>query len=146
MTNYTPEDLVDHEGIAAIILNENGEVLIQKHVKYGFWTLPVGKIKKGQSVIDGLKEELYDECGIIPTDYKQIMHKKYRYMRLKKKIIVNCYLFDIKNYTGTLINKEPHKHTTQTFMTIDAIKKLSYLSDLTLLYLDYKGFKRKARI
>jgi hypothetical protein len=34
--SYNAEDLQDHEGIATFIKNKKGEILIQKHVKFGF--------------------------------------------------------------------------------------------------------------
>jgi 8-oxo-dGTP pyrophosphatase MutT (NUDIX family) len=146
MTKYTPEDIVNHEGIGVILKNDMNEILIQKHVKYGFWTIPVGKVKKGQTIIEGFKEEMCEELGIVPTHYEQVTDRKYNYMRLKQRITVHCYLFEVKQYTGTLINKEPHKHKTQEFMNLETIKKLPFLSDLTLLYLETIGCKRKARI
>jgi hypothetical protein len=53
--NYNKEDILDHHGIAAVIKNAEGEILMQEHVKYGFWTIPVGKVKEDQDVIEGLK-------------------------------------------------------------------------------------------
>lgn len=53
---YTPEDIVNHHAVAAIIKNAAGEILMQEHVKYGFWTLPVGKVKDGQGIKEGYKK------------------------------------------------------------------------------------------
>jgi len=43
-------------------------------------------------------------------------------------------------------NNELHKHKQQLFMDVEKVKKLPYLSDLTLLYLETMGFKRGNRI
>ena len=44
---YNDEDIVSHHAVVAMIKDDSGKILMQKHVKYGFWTVPVGKVKKG---------------------------------------------------------------------------------------------------
>lgn len=36
MIDYTDEDMLDHDAVAAVIRNAAGEVLMQEHVKMGF--------------------------------------------------------------------------------------------------------------
>lgn len=144
--SYTSEDLTSHHGIAAVITNEKGEILIQEHVKYGFWTIPVGKVKDGQDIIDGFKEELFDECDIVVEECEELVSKDFSYIRAGKPITVFGHIFAVLSYTGTIRNKEPHKHTTQRFMSLEEIQKLPLLSDLTLLYLEQKGIHRPKRI
>ena len=60
--NYTSEDLKDHIAIAGVIKDSFGNILIQKHNKYGFITIPIGKAKPSQTAEYGLKEELFEEC------------------------------------------------------------------------------------
>jgi hypothetical protein len=55
-------------------------------------------------------------------------------------------LFEIIKYSGVMKNKEPEKHREQKFMALEEIKKLPYLSDLTLLYLSFLDFNREAKI
>ena len=143
---YNEEDLVDHHGIAAIIKNEFNEILIQDHVKYGFWTIPVGKVKKDQSVIDGLKLEILEECNLIIQECKEIIYKDYFYQRNSKNVKVSSHVYEILKYTGELKNMEPMKHRKQLFMSIEEIKQLPYLSDITLLYLSYIGFNRNSHL
>ena len=130
---YNEEDLVDHHGIAAII-------------KYGFWTIPVGKVKKDQSVIDGLKLEILEECNLIIQECKEIIYKDYFYQRNSKNVKVSSHVYEILKYTGELKNMEPMKHRKQLFMSIEEIKQLPYLSDITLLYLSYIGFNRNSHL
>ncbi len=144
--NYNKEDVADHHGVAAVIKNEKGEILVQEHVKYGFWTIPVGKVKNAQNVDDGLKEEILEETDLNVLEAREIVVKDYFYERNGKSIKVISHLFEILRYSGKLNNLEPHKHSQQLFMSIDQIKTLPYLSDLTLLYLEQVGFKRPARI
>jgi ADP-ribose pyrophosphatase YjhB (NUDIX family) len=144
--NYTDEDLVHHEGVAAVIKNKKGQILMQDHVKYSFWTLPVGKTKYAKDIFNGLKTELSEECGIIVEECKEIAKKRFEYIRNGKKVVVRLHLFEITKYSGTVKNKEPHKHRLQEFMELEEIKRLPYLSDATLLYLKTLGFERKAKI
>jgi len=143
---YTNEDIVNHHGVAAVIKNESGEILVQEHVKFGFWTIPVGKVKGTQSVVDGLKEEIWEECNLKIEEYKELVVKDYFYERDGHSVTVTSHLFEILKYSGEIKNMEPLKHKQQIFMPIEEIKKLPYLSDLTVLYLNQLGFDRKAHI
>jgi len=144
--NYNEEDIADHHGVAAVIKNEDGEILMQEHVKYGFWTIPVGKVKNGQDVVDGLKQEVLEECNIQIIECKEISVKELSYERECKNVLVISHLYEVLEYSGDVKNMEPGKHRQQLFLQIEKIKKLQYLSDMTLLYLEQLGFKRDARI
>lgn len=146
MVNYNQEDLKDHHGIVAIIKNNYGEILIQEHVKYGFWTIPVGKVKDTQTIEQGLKEELSEECNIQIEDCEEITSRDYTYERNGNKVQVKIHLFEIKKYSGNVNNNEPHKHKQQIFLSLEKIKKLPYLSDVTLLFLETEGFTRPTKI
>lgn len=143
---YNSEDIVSHHGIAAIIKNNKGEILMQEHAKYGFWTIPVGKVGKDQKVVDGLKQEILEECNVQIDEFTEIMTREYTYNRDGNDVLVISHLFDILKYSGEVKNNEPHKHTQQKFLSLDEIKELTYISDLTLLYLETLGFIRSARI
>ena len=145
-TNYNSKDLVSHHGVAVVIKDGVGRILMQEHVKYGFWTIPVGKVERGQSIEEGLKQEVFEECNIKIKEFREVRKRKYVYSRKGNKVTVFSHLFEVTKYTGILKNKEPIKHRKQVFLPLARIRKLSYLSDLTLLYLDMLGFRRKARI
>jgi 8-oxo-dGTP pyrophosphatase MutT (NUDIX family) len=143
---YNQEDISNHHGIAAIITNEEGEVLMQEHVKYGFWTIPVGKVLPQQSIEDGLKQEVLEECGIIIESAEEIEANNYSYNRDGVDVEVLLHLFKVLKYTGEVKNNEPEKHKQQKFLSIDEIKNIKYLSDSTLLYLKTIGIIREAVI
>jgi len=56
------------EVVAAIITNENGEILVAKRDSNqphpGKWEFPGGKLEKNEKEIDGLKRELFEEMKI----------------------------------------------------------------------------------
>ena len=75
---YTKGDLSDYDAIAAIIKDEDNRILIQKHNKYGFWTVPVGKVEQGESIDFALKKEIKEECNVDILDYKLLVKKNTR--------------------------------------------------------------------
>ena len=48
----------------AVVLNEQGEVLLVKDDRKGSWTFPGGIIEEGEGVLDGVKREVLEETGI----------------------------------------------------------------------------------
>jgi 8-oxo-dGTP pyrophosphatase MutT (NUDIX family) len=143
---YTAADLVDHEGVAAVVRDEQGRVLVQDHAKYGFWTIPVGKAEPGQLIEDALAQELQEECAIHPTKAKFLTKRNYIYMRDGKKVHMTLHLFEVLEFTGTVRNKEPQKHRIQKFKKVEEIFLLPFLSDATLLFLETIGKPRLAQL
>jgi len=56
--------------VAAVIVNENGEVLLLDHVlrPASGWGIPGGFLKHGEQPVDAVRRELYEETGIELTD------------------------------------------------------------------------------
>lgn len=144
--NYNEEDLKNHQGISAIITDNHGNILMQEHVKYGFWTIPVGKVDLDKDLIEGLKQEVFEETNLVVEDCKEIGYKLFEYIRNGKNVKVHTHLFQITKYSGKLENKEPNKHKKQIFMSIKEIVNLPYLSDTTLWFLKTLDIIREARI
>ena len=143
---YNSEDIVDHHGIAAVIKDKKGRILMQEHAKYDFGTIPVGKVKNGQSIEEGLKQEIFEECNLIVKKFKEIISKNYVYNRNGNNVVVNSHLFEVLEYEGKMKNNESKKHKKQIFLSLEKIRELAYLSDLTLLYLETQGIIREAKI
>lgn len=51
-------------GVRAIILNEKGEILLQKRGDFKKWGLPAGSIELDESAFDALKREVKEETGL----------------------------------------------------------------------------------
>ena len=143
---YNAEDLVEHYGLAALIRNDKGEILMQKHNKYGFWTIPVGKASMNESVTGGMKKEVFEETNLRVEECHEIWSKTNEYIRNGIKVKVHVHAFEIDRYSGTLENKESHKHSEQRFMSVAKIMKLSYISNDTKDTLRMLGFDRAAQI
>ncbi len=48
-----------------LVVNEHDQVLlIQPYISHGFWTLPGGGLKRGETAVAAARRELYEETGI----------------------------------------------------------------------------------
>ena len=146
MVNYTREDLLDHHAVGAVIRNSDGHVLMQNHVKFGFWTIPIGKAKPDQTPLEAVKEEILEECNLIIEELTKISSERKDYQRNDRLVNVMTHLYDVLGYSGEMKNNEPHKHTEQKFLPIEEIKLLPYISDATVAFLKSIGFERESKI
>jgi ADP-ribose pyrophosphatase YjhB (NUDIX family) len=135
-TPYTPSDLVDHDAISAVIKDGDGKVLMFRHQKFGFWTIPIGKAEPGETAYEGMCTELKEECGITVIKATEIATKPYTYDRHGKPIHLIHHLYIIHEYEGEITNNEPEKHPDMRFMEEKEIREQNHLSDATLLYLE----------
>ena len=141
--SYNEEDLIDgHHGVSAVIRNSEGYVLMQDHVKFGFWTIPVGKADLDDDPIEGLKREILEECNLVVEDIREIVARDEVYSSNGKKVNVIVHVYEVLVYSGELKNNESHKHREQKFISVEEIAKLSHLSDSTVLFLDSVGIVR----
>jgi len=129
------EDLKDHSAIGATV-EQDGKILVFRHVKYGWWTIPVGKVHSGETIDLTLKTELEEELDIIPIAWKKFGSFVKTYDRgngIYTKIDQNIFRIDM--YEGRIKNKEPDKHTDLSWMTPEEILKTAHVSDATLFYI-----------
>lgn len=100
--------------VVAIIKNENDEILLEDHVKTGSWTMPGGKIDKGEDVNKALIRELFEELGILAYRYREYMQTLIEDIEYPvgsgnfSSFYQNYYVID--EYKGKIENKEPQKH------------------------------------
>lgn len=65
--------LVGHErifnpGVRAVILNEQGEVLLQRRIDTGGWSLPAGGVELGETAFTALQREVLEETNLKVLD------------------------------------------------------------------------------
>ena len=77
------------------------------HVKFNFWTVPIGKEDKGETVEHALKKEMKEELNIAVKKYKLITIWKRTFTNAGKKIKTENYLYLVEKYSGTIKNNEP---------------------------------------
>lgn len=145
-SKYNDEDMVDHDAVFGIIKDNKGNILFQEHVKYDHRTLPWGKVRQDQSLLDWLQQEIMEECNITILGAREIISEKHIYDRNNKKINVIEHIFEVSDFTGEIQNNEPHKHSQLLFKSLDEIKKLPHLSHVAVVYLETLGITRKYKI
>jgi ADP-ribose pyrophosphatase YjhB (NUDIX family) len=52
-------------GTRAILQDEQGRVLLIRRADNGMWAMPAGSMELGESVLDCLKREVFEETGLI---------------------------------------------------------------------------------
>lgn len=107
----TDEDIKDHSGIGAILHYPPDSILLFKHVKYQWWTIPVGKVQSGQSLQEALIQEIEEETGVVPVEFEEIGCYEKTYERGHGvSTTINMHIFDVTKHVGDFVNKEPEKH------------------------------------
>lgn len=121
---FNSEDLKSHNAIAAIILDDSEtKILLLDHVKFNFFTIPIGKVKDTETVEEALKIELFEELGIKVIEYDEIEVVCNEYERPTGRIKVNEHIFLITKYKGNILNKEKEKHRSINWYSFqDALK------------------------
>ncbi|WP_258165043.1 NUDIX domain-containing protein [Alicyclobacillus acidocaldarius] len=54
-------------GVAAVVFNEQGDVLLMKRMDNGLWGLPSGHVELGETVEEAIKREIMEETGLEVT-------------------------------------------------------------------------------
>lgn len=60
-------ELVLVPGVAAVVRNAYGEILVLRKSEDGQWSLPAGAIDPGESPREALTREVYEETGLVVT-------------------------------------------------------------------------------
>lgn len=138
-TLINANDMTHYKGIGAVVRNENTpeQILMMDHKKLNTWTLPVGKAGSNENEEEAIKRELKEEVGIDVTNMKLLAKERTTFYPNGKKINPTLYLFEITSWNGRVKNMEPDKHTSVEWMTIDEIRNLPSLSEMTHMYLKY---------
>ena len=64
LRKFVGHECIFAPGVRAIVLNEAGEVLLQKRTDMGSWGLPAGGLELHESAMDALRREVEEETGL----------------------------------------------------------------------------------
>lgn len=113
--------------VLLVIKNNDGKWLCQQRLKqpfYGFWGRPTGKIRYGETILEGAARELMEEAGITATlEFKGIYHKM-DYQTETGELLEDKIFFTIygTNPQGKL--QEEFEGGRNAWLSEDEIKKL----------------------
>ncbi|MDE2853804.1 MAG: NUDIX hydrolase [Chloroflexota bacterium] len=119
MLDNSPRHIV---AAAALITNDRGEMALVRTERRG-WELPGGQIESGESLLDGLKREVREECGI-DIDIGRLLQVR---SNLSSSIVIFC--FEATYVSGELRPSEE----TPAVRWADAQTALDLISQPVLL-------------
>lgn len=125
MDKYNDEDRVDHQSAAGLIIDEQGRILVQRHVKHQMLTLPIGKCKQHETPLQGLFTEMKEELGIGVQAVIETCSYKKVYGFTGKPVNIDTHIFRIYRYDGEIRNMEPEKCSGLLWMTKDELRTTS---------------------
>lgn len=84
--------MIDADGFRAnvgiILANTQGQVLLAKRIESDSWQFPQGGINRGETPIDAMYRELYEEVGLLPQHVQLLgMTKDWLRYRLPKRYV-----------------------------------------------------------
>lgn len=84
--------MIDADGFRAnvgiILANTQGQVLLAKRIESDSWQFPQGGINRGETPIDAMYRELYEEVGLLSQHVQLLgMTKDWLRYRLPKRYV-----------------------------------------------------------
>lgn len=83
MADSAPKHIV---AASALIGNESGEIALVRTERRG-WELPGGQIELGETLTDGLRREIMEECGL-NVELGPLLHVR---SNLSRAIVIFCF-------------------------------------------------------
>lgn len=123
--NYNDEDIKNHNSVGAIVFNNAGEVLVVDHIKYNFFTLPIGKARLDEDLKGAMARELFEECNIKVLSLKEVKRIRKEEERRGRLVKMGIVLFKVSDWEGEIFNNEFHKHKSVMFMSIDQLRMVT---------------------
>ena len=108
MLNIEPKAV--HVNVSvAVLINADHQVLLGQRPPLkaweGWWEFPGGKIEKGETSVDALYREIYEEIGVKITQFKKWVTRKYSYGEND----ITLHFFKVQKWEGEVSSKENQK-------------------------------------
>ncbi|MBP6925927.1 MAG: NUDIX domain-containing protein [Candidatus Pacebacteria bacterium] len=106
-------------GVGIIIVNKDNKILFGKRVYQGMpcWCLPGGKLEFGESLVDAVVRETKEECNIDIQNPQQISISEGFNHDKNIQFVTIGYM--TREFTGTVVNNEPHVFTDWQWFSFD---------------------------
>lgn len=147
--SVSKREVVRHSGGAAVLLVENGKVLLVKQFRYPYgremYEIPAGRINAGESPLNAAKRELEEETGCKAE--LSLLAEIYPSPGYTDEII---YVFIAENSTRSRQNPDRGEFLTAEFIPLGRVEKMAERGEIcdakTLVaiykYLALKGKKQ----
>lgn len=139
MGNLKHKFILLQDGAAAIILNKNGQILLQNSSVINRWMLPGGCQELGETFEDTIIREVKEETNLdIDKDDLNLVSivsgsvRKHKYLN-GDVVFNNTVLYEVKKYEGNLIATDESKELK--FFDLDKIPNNLLDMDLVKVYL-----------
>lgn len=126
----TDARVVERQPKVAVLLaieNTDGRWLCQQRLKqpfYGFWGRPTGKIRYGETILEGAARELLEETGLTATlEFKGVYHKM-DYTSESGKLLEDKIFFTVHGVDPQGDMLEEFEGGRNAWLTIEEIRKL----------------------
>jgi len=127
--------------VSAVIMNDDGEVLIQNHNKLERYTLPGGKVDANEYENFALIREMFEELGIMVHKYHELYTSRFdgvEYPAHSGNVSTFLHvLYSIEKYEGIITNKEPEKHSELLWVKPENIREIGPISVVLDRYLKF---------
>ncbi|MFC1724382.1 NUDIX domain-containing protein [candidate division KSB1 bacterium] len=122
---------------AAAIIIEEKKILLVKHKKNDkeYWLLPGGGVKYGESLVNALKRELFEELNL-KVDVKDIVYINDSINIEEERHIVNVCFRCLINEGKIKINKD-HRLVGYNFIAFEKIQSLQIYPNIKQELIDY---------
>ena len=116
-----------------IVFNDKGQVLVTEHSQNKHWSFPKGLIDPGQTTKEAALREVREEGGVEAEIIDTVGYSKYVYTLNNEKIFKVVTFFLMKYVSGDIKDHDWEVSDIGWFEPDDALKKLSFSQDKTLL-------------
>lgn len=107
-----------------LIVNEKGQLLLQKRADNGFWAYPGGSMEPGETFEECAKREAFEETGLECLELDYFTHKSGKEMHYiypnQDEVYIAEIVFLCEKYQGEL-NVQESEVTEQQFFDLDKL-------------------------
>lgn len=142
-----PAGFVAEVQVIGCYLEIDGRILLlqraESHSEAGSWSVPAGKLEKGESLEQGAVRELFEETGISLETSSQIHYRGSLYME-KSEISYIFHMFTV--YLEKVPNvRLSHEHQNYMWASLSDLEKIALMTGAKVALEHYRKLLAKKR-